>query len=277
MKVIKLKVSEENDLISYLVKHSSLAKNKIKSLVKYQKITLNHKLVTKLPIMVKVNDEIVIDLTITEEVPFTIIYEDKDILVINKKAGLLTVSTDKEHDTLAHQVRMYANKHHFKAFIINRIDRETSGIVMFAKSDKVKKQYQDNWNTLAIKRGYIALVYGEMHKDGVIDNYLREENNTFVHSAPQGKRAITYYHILKKNKKYTLLDIDIKTGRKNQIRVHLSELGYPIVGDAKYGHDTTSKRMALHNYILIVKHPITLKEQVFEAPYQHDFDHLFKD
>ena len=125
MKVIKLKVSEENDLISYLVKHSSLAKNKIKSLVKYQKITLNHKLVTnkwKLTIeefVNYINDEIVIDLTITEEVPFTIIYEDKDILVINKKAGLLTVSTDKEHDTLAHQVRMYANKHHFKAFIFS--------------------------------------------------------------------------------------------------------------------------------------------------------------
>ena len=275
---VKLIVQNDDDLVNYLVNNTDYTKKKIKSILKYHHVKVNKQTILKLPYTVKKNDQIILDLN-AEELPFKIIYEDDDIIVINKKAGLLTIATNKEkEDTLYHQVRLYALKHHFKAFIINRLDQDTSGLVMFAKNERIKELYQNDWNNLVLKRGYVALVYGCINNDGVIDNYLYEGKNTFVHSSNKGKRAITNYRILKKGKNYTLLDIDIKTGRKNQIRVHLSEMGHPIVGDKKYGgHPSSLKRMALHNYILVVINPKTKKIQTFEAPYNHSFDKLLDD
>lgn len=273
---VKLMVKNDDDLVNYLVNNTDYSKKKIKSFFKYHQVKVNDKVVLKLPYKVYCRDEIMIDLSVKEDLPFKIIYEDDDIIVIDKKAGLLSIASLKEkEETLYHQVRLYALKHHFKVFIINRLDKDTSGIVMFAKSEKIKKQYQDDWNNLVLRRGYIALTEGCVEKDGIIDNYLYEEKNTFVHSSTHGKRAITEYHILKKGKNNTLLDVNIKTGRKNQIRVHLSEMGHPIVGDIKYGgHTSPLKRMALHNYLLVVKNPYRLNIQTFTSPYQNFFDDL---
>ncbi len=278
MKQITLKVTQKDDLIKYIIEHSDYTKTKIKSFFKYRKIVLNNEVVTKLPSIVNVNDTITIDLEIKEELPFDIIYEDNEIIVIDKKAGLLTIGTMYEQEvTLYRMVREYALKHHFQAFVVHRLDRETSGIVMFAKSERMKRLYQDNWNELVTKRGYIAIVEGKVAQDGRIENFLYEENNTFVHSSKIGKKAITNYKVLNSNKLYTLLDINIETGRKNQIRVHMSELGHPVVGDKKYGSKNDPiHRMALHAYCLEIRHPIKNNIMTFNSRYPDSFNKLIK-
>ncbi len=276
MKKITIIVKENDDLVKYLCNNTNYSKNKIKSLLKYKKIYVNKKIVNKLPYNVNIDDLITIDLEIKEEIPFEIIYEDNEILLVKKRAGLLTIGTMGENEkTLYHMVREYANKNKYRLFIINRLDKETSGIVMFAKNERIKMLYQDNWNELVTKRGYIAIVEGNINKDGRIENLLYEEKNTFVHSSKIGKKAITNYKVLKNNDKYTLLDIHIETGRKNQIRVHMSEMGNPIVGDKKYGSKIDPiNKMCLHNYELEFKHPITHKIYHFEYDYPSYFDRL---
>ena len=276
MKSIRLIVDKELDIIEYIVSKTNYSKSKIKSLFKYKKVLVNNKVIGKLPYKVKFNDEIIINLDKEISIPFKIIYEDENILVVDKKAGQLTIGTStSDVDTLYRSVRKYANDCKFQVFIVNRLDKETSGIVMFAKSERIKMLYQDNWNEIVLKRGYIAVVEGVIKKDGRIENLLLEENNTFVHSSKIGKKAITNYKVLRHNDKYTLLDINIETGRKNQIRVHMSELGYPIVGDKKYGSNINPiKRMCLHSYILKLYNPLEKKEYVFESDYPKIFDKL---
>lgn len=276
MKKIKLNVLKQEDLVNYLSNNTDYSKSKIKSFLKYKKISVNNKVVSKLPMSVNVNDEIVIDLEVVKNTPFEIIYEDSEILVVNKEAGLLTIGTLNDNDnTLYKMVREYARENKFLAFIVNRLDKETSGIVMFAKSERMKLLYQDNWNELVTKRGYIAIVDGKLNKDGRIENLLYEESSTFVHSSKIGKKAITNYHVIKSNNKYTALDINIETGRKNQIRVHMSELGYPIVGDKKYGSRLDPiHRMALHAYELVLYHPITHNKMIFKCSTPNIFKKL---
>ena len=278
MKNIKINVKNNDDIVNYLTNNTDYSKSKIKSLFKFKKILVNNKVVSKLPYKVNTGDSIVIGLDKIIDTPFKIIYEDEEIIVVDKKAGLLTIgSSNLDSNTLYRQVREYANKNNFLVFIVNRLDRETSGIVMFAKSERIKMMYQNNWNELVTKRNYLALVEGKLIDSGRIENLLYEENNTFVHSSKIGKKAITNYEVIKYNDKYTLLDINIETGRKNQIRVHMSELGYPIVGDKKYGsHIDPIKRMCLHSYLLEIKHPITGNIMTFNSEPPKIFDKLVK-
>lgn len=183
-----------------------------------------------------------------------ILYEDKDLIAVSKPAKLLTISTDKEKThTLYQEVSAYVKKQHpkNKVFIVHRLDRDTSGIVVFAKNEKMKQILQAEWQERALAREYIAIVTGAMPmKKGIIKNYLYEDKTLYVRATSdpsRGKLAITEYEVLAKNKKYSLVKICIKTGRKNQIRVHLKDLGYPIVGDKKYGDKKTSVgRLLLH-------------------------------
>lgn len=278
MKNIRLEVKSNDDIINYLVNNTDYSKSKIKSLLKYKQVLVNDRKVNKLPFNVKRDDIIEINLFKKLDLPFEIIYEDNDIIVVNKKAGILTVSgMSGEINTLYRQVREYLNNKKEQLFIVNRLDKETSGIVMFAKSERIKMMYQNSWNDLVTKRGYTAVVEGKIKENGRIENLLYEENNTFVHSSKIGKKAITNYIVLRSNNKYTLLDIDIETGRKNQIRVHMSELGYPIVGDKKYGSKIDPiKRMCLHSYMLEIINPITRKKMSFSCEIPKVFDNFFK-
>ena len=191
-----------------------------------------------------------------------IIYEDKFIIVINKPSGLLTISTDNEkNNTLYHKVYDYLKKKHKsnKVFIVHRLDKDTSGLVVFAKSEKIKYYLQNNWDN--VKRFYYAVVNGDVNKKyGEIESYLKETKTLLVYSSndkKNGKLAITKYEKIISNNKYSLLKIDIKTGRKNQIRVHLNDIGHPIVGDKKYGKwkKEPLKRLCLHATKLELIHP----------------------
>ena len=168
-----------------------------------------------------------------------ILYEDKFIIIVNKPSNLLTIANDNIYeDTLYSQVYTYLKQKHKsnKVFIVHRLDKDTSGLVLFAKSELVKRKLQDNW--VNVKRYYYAIVNGIIDKDkDIIKSYLKETKSLLVYSTndKNGKLAITEYELLKKNNKYSLLKIDIKTGRKNQIRVHLNDIKHSIVGDKKYG------------------------------------------
>lgn len=249
------------------------SKNNIKSLLKNECIYINNKKVAKYNYLLKENDILYIKYKTSN---LDIIYEDNNIIVIDKPSGLLTISNEKEKvKTLYHYVLEYLKKKKQKVFIIHRLDKDTSGIVIFAKNEKIKKLYQDNWNDLVIKRGYIAVVCGKTKDNDTIKSYLKENSNMMVYSSKDGKLAITHYEKLKSNNKYTMVQVYIDTGRKNQIRVHMKENGTPIIGDKKYGcKDNTLKRLGLHSNILIIKNPINNNILKFSSNYPKEFDEL---
>ena len=281
-------VNEEMILIDYLRKEfTKLSKNNIKSLLSKEMITVNNNVQTRYDFVVKKGDKIVIRDTKIKvkryQKDINIIYEDDDIIVINKPAGLLTIATNKEKEfTLYHFVSDYVkgkNKNN-KIFIIHRLDKETSGIVIFGKNQKAKNLFQNNWEKNIISRNYYAVVEGNLsNKEGTIKSYLTENSEYMVYSTTEknGKLAITDYKVIKENKNYSLLDINIKTGRKNQIRVHMKENGNVIVGDKKYGSNVnTIKRMALHAYKLEFIDPRTNKKVTFKTSMPTIFNKLIK-
>ena len=212
-----------------------------------------------------------------------IIYEDKDIIVVNKPSGLLTISTAKEKEkTLYKEVSDYVKKSNpkIKIFIIHRLDKDTSGIVIFAKNQNIKYMYQNAWDKLVLKRGYIAVVNGILSQNsGRVKSYLKETKTLLVYSSndkKEGKLAITDYNVIKENKNYSMLNIDIKTGRKNQIRVHMKDIGNPILGDKKYGNKKSSfNRLFLHANELVVINPKNNKKMEFKANIPKNFDNFF--
>ncbi len=261
-----------NRLYDYLA--LTYSKKEIKSLLTHGSVLVDGKVVTKFDYILKDGQRVTIN-KYNKSSSIDIIYEDNDIIVVNKKAGILTVNTDTNKNvTLYNLVSEYVKKKSKsnKIFVIHRLDRDTSGVVMFAKSERVKKMYQDSWDDLVIERQYIAIVNGITKDSGTIKSYLTEDKNHYVHSSANGKLAITHYKKLKSSHKYTWLYINIDTGRKNQIRVHLKELGFPIVGDNKYGHkDSNFKRLCLHANKLVIINPINKKEMTFIASIPAEF------
>lgn len=212
-----------------------------------------------------------------------IIYEDKWIIVVNKPSHLLTISTDNEKEkTLFHKVMMYEkrkNKNN-KVFIVHRLDKDTSGLILFAKDEKIKYKLQNSWEK-EVKRGYVAVVNGKTKDKDTLKSFLAETKTLLVYStdSTHGKLAITEYSKLKENKRMTLLKIRIKTGRKNQIRVQLNDNGNSIVGDKKYSEIKFDplRRLCLHANYLEIIHPVTNKKMVFETDIPKEFIKLFEE
>ncbi len=282
-------VKEEMILMDFLRQTlTKLSKNNIKSLLSKEMVLVNNSVQTKYNYIVKPKDKIVIRETKIKANNYNkdinILYEDDDIIVINKPAGLLTIATSKEKEyTLYHFVMNYIkNKDkHNKIFIIHRLDRETSGIVIFAKNQKTKNLFQNSWDKNILFRGYYAIVEGKLkNKEGILKSYLTENSSYMVYSTinkNEGKLAITEYKLIKENNNYSLLDINIKTGRKNQIRVQLSDNGNVIVGDKKYGSKNNPiNRMALHAYKLELIDPRNNKKILFKTEMPTLFKKIIK-
>lgn len=274
-------VKENEILIEFLKKmFSNLSKNSVKSLLHNEKVFVNGNMTTKYNYELNIGDVVEIREKVAKNID--IIYEDKDIIVINKPSGLLTVATEKEKNKTAyHLVMEYLKKKNKnnRIFIIHRLDKDTSGIIVFAKNERAKHLYQDNWNDIVKKRCYYAVIDGKMeNKEGTIKSYLKENGN-MVYSVKDrsGKLAITEYKVLKERKNISLLDINLKTGRKNQIRVHMKENKTPILGDLKYGEKSKLiNRLALHAYKLELVNPVTKKLLTFEINMPNEFKMLFK-
>ena len=274
-------VKENEILIEFLKKtFSNLSKNNVKSLLHNEKVFVNGNMTTKYNYELNVGDTVEIREKVAKNID--IIYEDKDIIVINKPSGLLTVATEKEKNKTAyHLVMEYLKKKNKnnRIFVIHRLDKDTSGIIMFAKNERAKHLYQDNWNDIVKKRCYYAVIDGKMQKkEGTIKSYLKENGN-MVYSVKDrsGKLAITEYKVLKERKNISLLDINLKTGRKNQIRVHMKENKTPILGDLKYGEKSKLiNRLALHAYKLELINPVTKKLLIFEVSMPNEIKTLFE-
>lgn len=210
-----------------------------------------------------------------------IIYEDESIIVINKPAGLLSIASDNEKVETAYRLMLdyvKRQKPNNRVFVTHRIDKETSGVLMFAKSQELKEELQDKWNEIVTKRGYIALVEGKLEKkEDTIVNYLLETSTNIMYASndkKNGKKAITHYSVIKSNSKYSLLDVNIDSGRKNQIRVAMANINHPIVGDEKYGNKKSPiKRLGLHAYQLNIV--IRGKEYKFIAKTPSCFNSVF--
>ena len=192
-----------------------------------------------------------------------ILYEDKYLIIVYKRHGLLTISRDNHNDlNLYDEVKEYEKN---KIFIVHRLDKDTSGLVLFAKNEKIKYALQNNWDKVI--RKYYAVVEKEVLENKTLINYLQESKTgeVFVtNNKVMGKKSITKYEVLSKNNKCSLLDIEIKTGRKNQIRVQLAYILHPIIGDKKYGN-TKNKELLLQAYYLKFNHPVDNKEIIIKT------------
>lgn len=212
----------------------------------------------------------------------TILYEDRDIIVVDKVNGLLTVSSEKVRDKTAYYllneyVRKGNQKSKRRVFIVHRLDRDTSGVIVFAKNEKAKRYLQEEWQNFSKK--YYALVHGSMpEKEGVITSYLAENSVHRMYSVAdpkKGKLAKTGYKVIRESAKYSLLEIDLLTGRKNQIRVHLADKGCAVAGDKKYGvKEKGIKRLMLHAATLRITHPFSKEKMTFTTKVPAYFESL---
>lgn len=214
----------------------------------------------------------------------TILYEDQDIIVVNKINGLLTMGTEREKENTAYfhltdYVRKGNPRSRSRIFIVHRLDRDTSGVLVFAKTELVKRFLQDNWKEFTKK--YVAVVHGQLaEKEGIITSYLVENSVNRMYSVnnpEKGKFSKTGYKVLKENAKFSLLEINLFTGTKNQIRVHFSEKSHPVAGDKIYGiPEKGIKRLALHSVSLSIIHPFIKKTMTFETEVPAYFHELVK-
>lgn len=213
--------------------------------------------------------------------PFPVLYEDEGLIAIHKPAGLLSVGTEAEKKRTAYRIlsdHLRSRNSRSRLLVVHRLDRDTSGVLLFAKDPALKEALQEDWNGLVKKRGYLAIVEGtDLPDKGECRSKLTENKVHRVHSTKgEGKEAVTLYRVLARRGDYALLEVDIQTGRKNQIRSHLSELGYPVAGDEKYGAQSDPLgRLALHAKILSLTDPRSGKVLTFTAPAPREFGRLF--
>ncbi len=280
---MKLVVKTDGELLDYLYNNLDMPKKRIKSYLTHGAIYVNNNKTTKYNYKLVPGMKIVIDTDSKGkvELPFDILFEDDHIIVVNKPSGLLTIATEKEKErTLYHIVREYlvSKNRNAKVFIVHRLDKDTSGIVVLAKDMKTKNKLQENWNEFVSLREYTAIVHGHLkNKEDRIIQYLKENKTNLVFPVKngEGKEAITNYKVVKENSNYSLVSITIETGRKNQIRVAFNTLRHPIVGDNKYGNMKDDKgRLYLHANRLKMYYPEIKKDILFETNIPSEFKKL---
>lgn len=258
-KMKKITVNKNDTLLNYLFEQNlPYSKSKLKSLLKHRCISVNGKTSSQFNLPVKKGQVIeIVPFNHQLDLPFEIIYEDEQIIVINKPAGLLSIATDDDEiETAYRYVGQYLKEKNSKnkVFVVHRLDRDTSGVMLFAKDFKTKEQYQENWDLWVRKRKYSVVVEGQVHPaKGSITTPLKEFDDTFVRPHKDGKEAITNYELVSDNHELSLIDVYLQTGRKNQIRAHFASIGHPVVGDKKYGAKTNPiRRLGLHSEELII-------------------------
>jgi 23S rRNA pseudouridine1911/1915/1917 synthase len=213
----------------------------------------------------------------------TIEYEDPWLMIVNKKTGVLSVPTGHHGFCLKTLLDGYLERkgEHRTAHVVHRLDRDTSGLMVYAKDIETEQILEHNWHQIVYDRRYVAVVSGEMMEDeGTIQNWLKDNKAYITYSSPVdngGKLAITHFHVMDRTTEHTLVEFKLETGRKNQIRVHSADMGHPVCGDVKYGNgDDPLHRLCLHAWLLCFHHPITGEPMEFETPIPTVFRQLFK-
>ena len=291
------KANHSDELLAFLLKKCNTSRNNVKNLLTNRQVLVNGALVTQYNFPLAKDDEVKIAKYSVQgavetkaaatrpprksELP-DIIYEDEDFIAVNKPVGLLSVESDTETRSAFSQVFAYLKYKDKTArpYVLHRIDKETSGVLVFAKNIKLHSMLKMHWNEQVTLREYYAVAEGAFEeKQAEIVTYLKANKNNLMYSTkdPSGQKAITRYQVQKETERYSLLRVEIDTGRKNQIRVHLHDLEHPIVGDDKYGHTQNPlKRLGLHASRLQFIHPLTKELLTFSAPVPAEFYSLFR-
>lgn len=267
-------VKADSTLLPFLLEHvKGISRNSVKNLLTRRQVLVDGQSVTRHDHPLSPGTKVEILAAGSRAPTFPVLYEDSNIIVIDKPAGLLSVATPKEREKTAYRmVGDYLRGKGERVFVLHRLDKDTSGVLMFAKSEAVKRAYQDNWDKLVKRRCYLALVEGTpKSEEGLVHSYLKETDTHLVYSVdrPGGsaKEAITHYRLLARKGALSLLEVELETGRKNQIRVHMKDLGHPVTGDKKYGATANNLgRLGLHAHIISVTDPFTKKLMTFTAP-----------
>lgn len=289
----QLKVPRSDTLLEFLLRKVDLSRNGIKSLLSASKVLVNGSPVKQFDYPLAKDDEVKIarfpvrtpiqktNVKVKSPVKKWIIFEDKDFLAINKPHGLLSVESDKQRECAYGYVSDYLKMKDPKArpYILHRIDKETSGVLVFTKDITLHSKLRMHWNDDIELREYYALVEGRMPKQkDTLTAFLKENQNNMIYVSTDrtGKKAVTHYEVVKENDDYSLLKVTIDTGRKNQIRVMLKDIGHPIVGDEKYGTpDSPIDRLGLHASGLNFIHPETREMIFLKAPVPAEFYNVF--
>ena len=296
-----LKVTEPAQLMDFLLaKMGGMAKASVKQLLGQRRVKVGNAIQTRHDFALQPGDVVTVSSgrgnTQLTHPKLKIVYEDDDLIVVNKQPGLLTVPVNAaSSETTAYSIlRAYVKKQNARAgiYVVHRLDRETSGLLVFARSEELQHYMREYWRELVTERTYIALAEGILNpREGKITTWLTEDKrNAVVYSSPVddgGDIAITNYKTLKVsplseaspliNKQYSLVELNLETGRTNQIRVHLASKGCPVVGDRKYGHGNEYSpidRLCLHAKVLAFIHPVTEKTVRFESPVPKEFNRV---
>ena len=280
-------VREEIELMAYLAKlMPEASRTKWKSLLSKRLVLVDNIITTQFNFLLKPGMKVQISRSKAgkdfSNKYLKLLYEDAYIIVVEKKEGLLSVKTDREKERTAWSFLteyMQKTDRNAQAYVVHRLDRDTSGVMMFAKDEKTQNKLRDNWHKIVFDRRYVAVVAGEMEKDaGKVESWLTDRK-LYVQSSPVddgGQYAVTHFHTIKRANGYSLVELKLDTGRKNQIRVHMADLGHPVIGDGRYGVEDGNPlgRLALHAFKLCFYHPVTGQPMKFETPYPADFKRL---
>ena len=283
----ELTVREETTLLEFLIKAMSLTRNRAKDILTGHGITVDRRNTTRFdePLhpgqIVRVSKHKRSNQLLNKYVK--IVYEDKDLVVIEKSEGILSMPATAKQYSAKQVLDEYFQKRHFKctAHTVHRLDRETSGLMMYAKNLEIAKILEDNWHDIVFDRRYVAVVSGEMEREGgTIESWLKDNKAYITYSSDTdrggGEFSVTHYHTLQTSPRCSLVELKLETGRKNQIRVHMQDIGHPVLGDKKYGDGNDPiGRLCLHAYRLDFYHPRTGEVMNFETPFPRDFMKLF--
>ena len=276
--LLTFKVTEDSVLIEFIMqKMHGISRNRAKALISNRVVLVNNAIITHPLAEVKAGQVVQLDRS-KHKMSFhskdlDIVYEDPYLLIVDKQPGLLSMSNNTRQQTVQTVLNRYLEKGGGRctSHLVHRLDRDTSGLMVYAKDVKTQQSLINGWQQLVTDRRYIALVEGELENPrGEVKSWLTEDKRFITHSSSVdngGKFAVTHYNVLNSSNGYSLVECELVTGRKNQIRVHMADLGHPVVGDLKYGSGKDPmRRLGLHAYMLSFTHPVTGKFMRFETP-----------
>ena len=281
-------VTEEQPLLEFLLANVKQTKNKVKLTLQGQGVKVNGKTVTQFDYLLQPGMKVAVSKSKRNQMAFKsryvkIVYEDRWLIVVEKAVGILSMAAGHSTLNVKSVLDDYFKKSHQKcsAHVVHRLDRDTSGLMVYAKDMETEQILEHNWHDIVYDRRYVAVVSGEMEDDeGTIANWLKDNKAYITYSSPTdngGKYAVTHFHVLDRTTEHSLVEYKLETGRKNQIRVHSADMGHPVCGDTKYGNgDDPLHRLCLHAWLLCFTHPVTGQPMEFETPIPVAFRKMFK-
>ena len=280
-------VKEERPLLEWLLENVPQSRSKIKATLQGRGVKVNGKTVSQFDMMLEPGMKVAVSKTKRNQMGFKnryvkIVYEDRWLIVVEKMPGILSMAAGHSSLNVKTVLDDYfrQSRQKCRAHVVHRLDRDTSGLMVYAKDMETEQILEHHWHELVYDRRYVAVVSGEMEEDeGTIANWLKDNKAYVTYSSPVdngGKYAVTHFHTLARTTDHSLVEFKLETGRKNQIRVHTADMGHPVCGDTKYGNgDDPLHRLCLHAWLLCFEHPVTHEQMEFETPVPTDFRRLF--